>query len=82
MLWALCCGFLPTPVFEAEDNSGNMGNKKNYKNIANECIDMQNKYKYQAWKKVVEEDKLTPQDAQKKYVALVEKLKGIYGFEG
>ena len=40
----------------------------------------QGKYKYNAWKKVVE-DKTSPEDAQKKYVTLVTKLKGTYGFE-
>ena len=41
---------------------------------------IQGKYKYNAWKKVVEEDKTKPEDCQKKYVTLVEKLKGQYGF--
>lgn len=40
----------------------------------------QEKYKFNAWKKLVD-DKVTPEDAQKQYVELVEKLKGIYGFE-
>ena len=41
---------------------------------------IQEKYKFNAWQKVVD-DKVTPEDAQKKYVELVEKLKGVYGFE-
>ncbi|KAM0793809.1 acyl-CoA-binding protein [Usnea florida] len=40
----------------------------------------QEKYKYNAWKKVAEEDKVTPSAAQSHYVSLVEKLKGVYGF--
>ncbi|CAD6584497.1 MAG: hypothetical protein ASARMPREDX12_001674 [Alectoria sarmentosa] len=42
----------------------------------------QEKYKYNAWKKVAEEDKVTPSAAQQHYVQLVEKLKGTYGFSG
>ena len=42
---------------------------------------IQEKYKYNAWKKVAVEDKVTPSAAQQHYVQLVEKLKGIYGFE-
>jgi len=38
------------------------------------------KYKYNAWKKVVDEG-VTPEEAQKQYVQLVEKLKEKYGFE-
>ena len=41
----------------------------------------QGKYKYNAWKKCVQEENTSPQDAQKKYVDLIAKLKGIYGFE-
>lgn len=40
----------------------------------------QEKYKYNAWKKVAVEDKVTPSAAQQHYVQLVEKLKGAYGF--
>jgi hypothetical protein len=43
-------------------------------------LDKQGKAKFNAWKKVAD-DKTTPEDAQKKYVELVEKLKGVYGFE-
>jgi len=42
----------------------------------------QGKYKYQAWEKVAVTEGTSPADAQKKYVALVEKLKGVHGFEG
>ncbi|KAF6240858.1 hypothetical protein HO173_000650 [Letharia columbiana] len=41
----------------------------------------QEKYKYNAWKKVAVEDKVTPSAAQQHYVQLVEKLKGSYGFD-
>ena len=43
---------------------------------------MQGKAKYNAWKNLVEEEKLSPQAAQKKYVDKVEHLKGVHGFEG
>ena len=43
------------------------------------CV-AQEKYKYNAWKKVAVEDKVTPSAAQQHYVQLVEKLKGTYGF--
>ncbi|KAJ4270234.1 acyl-CoA-binding protein (ACBP)/diazepam binding inhibitor (DBI)/endozepine (EP) [Fusarium torreyae] len=39
------------------------------------------KAKYNAWKKAVEEDQLTPETAQAKYVELVEKLKEQYGYD-
>ncbi|RGP60183.1 diazepam-binding inhibitor gaba receptor acyl- -binding [Fusarium longipes] len=39
------------------------------------------KAKYNAWKKVAEEDKLTPDAAQTKYVELVESLKEKYGYD-
>ncbi|KAF6224739.1 hypothetical protein HO133_009932 [Letharia lupina] len=41
----------------------------------------QEKYKYNAWKKVAVEDKVTPSAAQQHYVQLVEKLKASYGFD-
>jgi diazepam-binding inhibitor (GABA receptor modulating acyl-CoA-binding protein) len=44
-------------------------------------FDLKGKAKYSAWKKVVEEDKLTPEAAQEKYVTLVETLKAKYGFD-
>lgn len=43
------------------------------------CV-AQEKYKYNAWKKVAVEDKVTPSAAQQHYVQLVEKLKGTYGY--
>ncbi|CAF9936884.1 hypothetical protein IMSHALPRED_010940 [Imshaugia aleurites] len=43
-------------------------------------FNFQEKYKYNAWKKVAVEDKVTPSTAQQHYVQLVEKLKGTYGF--
>ncbi|MCJ1370571.1 hypothetical protein MMC20_001784 [Loxospora ochrophaea] len=43
-------------------------------------FDLKGKYKYQAWQKLNEEG-VTPQESQTKYVALVEQLKGIYGFD-
>ncbi|CAG7564209.1 unnamed protein product [Fusarium equiseti] len=39
------------------------------------------KAKYNAWKKVVEQDQLTPETAQAKYVEAVEKLKEKYGYD-
>lgn len=45
------------------------------------AFNFQAKYKFNAWKKVVDEG-LSPKEAQAKYVSLVEKLKGVYGFEG
>lgn len=42
-------------------------------------FDLTGKAKYSAWEKQAGE-KLSPEDAQKKYVALVESLKGKYGF--
>ncbi|MCJ1457562.1 hypothetical protein MMC28_007930 [Mycoblastus sanguinarius] len=45
------------------------------------AFDFQGKYKYNAWKKVIEEDETSGPDAQKKYVTLVNSLKGKYGFE-
>ena len=41
----------------------------------------QEKAKRAAWQKLVDE-KVSPQDAQKKYVALVESLKKKYGYTG
>jgi len=41
----------------------------------------QEKAKRAAWQKLVDE-KVSPQDAQKKYVALVESLKKKHGFTG
>ncbi len=48
--------------------------------LANIGCCAQEKYKYNAWKKVAVEDKVTPSAAQQHYVQLVEKLKGVYGF--
>ncbi|KAL8826153.1 MAG: hypothetical protein Q9191_003977 [Dirinaria sp. TL-2023a] len=42
------------------------------------AFDFKGKYKYNAWKKLVDA-KTTPEDAQTKYVELVDKLKGTYG---
>ena len=41
---------------------------------------LQGKYKYNAWKKLVEEG-VTAEQAKERYVALVEELKGKYGYE-
>ena len=41
---------------------------------------MQGKYKYNAWKKAVDEG-TKPEAAQKQYVEMIEKLKGQYGFK-
>ena len=40
----------------------------------------QGKYKYNAWKKSVDEG-TTPVDAQKQYVGLIHEFKGKYGFK-
>lgn len=42
---------------------------------------IQGKAKKNAWKKVHDEG-VSPEDAQKRYVELVEKLKEKHGFEG
>ncbi|KAH7206344.1 hypothetical protein IWW34DRAFT_846867 [Fusarium oxysporum f. sp. albedinis] len=39
------------------------------------------KAKYNAWKKAAEEEKLTPEAAQAKYVELVEELKEKCGYD-
>ncbi|KAF4989005.1 hypothetical protein FGRMN_9412 [Fusarium graminum] len=39
------------------------------------------KAKYNAWKKALEEDQLTPEGAKQKYVELVEKLKVDCGYD-
>ncbi|KAF0641991.1 hypothetical protein NXS19_013457 [Fusarium pseudograminearum] len=44
-------------------------------------LDLKGKAKYNAWKKVAEDDKLTPEAAQAKYVEHVEKLKKDYGYD-
>ncbi|KAL4927467.1 acyl-CoA-binding domain-containing protein [Aspergillus undulatus] len=43
------------------------------------AFDFKGKYKYNEWKKRVDEG-LTPEKAQEKYIALVEQLKEKYGF--
>ncbi|PGH27034.1 hypothetical protein AJ80_01219 [Polytolypa hystricis UAMH7299] len=43
-------------------------------------FDFKGKYKYNAWKKVVD-DEVSPEDAQKHYVELIEKLKAKYGYD-
>ncbi|KAI1386695.1 acyl-CoA-binding protein [Hypoxylon trugodes] len=43
-------------------------------------FDLKNKYKYQAWQKLVDEG-VTPEDAQERYVKKVEELKKTYGFD-
>ncbi|KAF5664074.1 diazepam-binding inhibitor (GABA receptor acyl binding) [Fusarium heterosporum] len=41
----------------------------------------QAKAKYNAWKKALEEDQLTPEGAKQKYIELVEKLKVDCGYD-
>ena len=41
----------------------------------------QGKAKYAAWKSAVEEDKLTAEQAQEKYIQHVEEYKAKYGFD-
>lgn len=43
-------------------------------------FDLKGKAKKNAWKKIVDEG-VTPEEAQTKYVALIEKLKEEYGFD-
>ncbi|XXG98214.1 endocytosis defective- protein [Hypoxylon texense] len=43
-------------------------------------FDLKGKYKYQAWKDLVEEG-VTPEAAQERYVKKVEELKNKYGFD-
>ncbi|KAF3061953.1 putative acyl-CoA-binding protein [Daldinia childiae] len=43
-------------------------------------FDLKNKYKYQAWQKLVDEG-ISPADAQDRYVKLVETLKEKYGYD-
>lgn len=42
---------------------------------------VQGKAKKNSWQKLVDEG-VTTEEAQKRYIDLVEKLKGIYGFDG
>ncbi|CCT64035.1 probable acyl-coenzyme A-binding protein (diazepam binding inhibitor) [Fusarium fujikuroi] len=44
-------------------------------------FDLKGKAKYNAWKKAAEEEKLTPDAAQVKYVELVEELKEKCGYD-
>ncbi|KAK5005458.1 acyl-CoA-binding protein [Cryomyces antarcticus] len=44
-------------------------------------FELKEKAKRKAWQKVVD-DKVSPQDAQKKYIALVNSLKEKHGFSG
>ncbi|KAL9104564.1 MAG: hypothetical protein Q9163_000486 [Psora crenata] len=44
--------------------------------------DIRGNFKMNAWKEAAEGGKLSPQDAQKKYVEKVEHMKGVYGYEG
>lgn len=43
-------------------------------------FDFKGKAKKAAWQKIVDEG-VTPEQAQEQYVALIEKLKGEYGFD-
>lgn len=43
--------------------------------------DHQGKYKYKAWEKVAVEEGVTPADAEKKYIALVEAMKQKHGYD-
>ena len=44
-------------------------------------LDVQGKAKKNAWQKLVDEG-VSAEDAQQRYIDLVEKLKGDYGFDG
>jgi diazepam-binding inhibitor (GABA receptor modulating acyl-CoA-binding protein) len=43
-------------------------------------FDLKNKAKKKAWQKIVDEG-VTPEQAQEKYIALIEELKTSYGFD-
>lgn len=43
-------------------------------------LGLQGKYKYAEWKKIVDEG-VTPEEAQRRYVELIEKLKAKYGYD-
>ncbi|KAG9994830.1 hypothetical protein KCU78_g18240, partial [Aureobasidium melanogenum] len=49
--------------------------------VAYTSLPQQGKAKRNAWQKLVDEG-VTPEDAQKKYVALVESLKKKHGYSG
>ncbi|CAF3456150.1 unnamed protein product [Fusarium graminearum] len=51
-----------------------------YSNLGSSAL-YKGKAKYNAWKKVAEDDKLTPEAAQAKYVEHVEKLKKSCGYD-
>ncbi|KAK4220828.1 acyl-CoA-binding protein [Podospora fimiseda] len=44
-------------------------------------FDLKGKAKYNAWKRLVEDEGLTAEEAQTKYVAKVEELKNTYGYD-
>ncbi|KAK3939809.1 acyl CoA binding protein-domain-containing protein [Diplogelasinospora grovesii] len=44
-------------------------------------FDLKGKAKYNAWKKVVQEDALSAEQAQEKYVAKIKEMKGKYGYD-
>ncbi|KAF5027796.1 hypothetical protein F66182_95 [Fusarium sp. NRRL 66182] len=58
-----------------------VGTGEDFSKAVKPGIFQQGKAKYNAWSKAVEEDQLTPDAAQEKYVALVEKLKEAYGYD-
>lgn len=44
------------------------------------CVDQQGKAKKSAWQKIVDEG-ITAEEAQEKYVILVERMKETYGYD-
>ncbi|EAS29189.1 uncharacterized protein CIMG_07935 [Coccidioides immitis RS] len=66
MLYALFKQGMQDPPFETAPVPG--------------TFDFKGKYKYNKWKSIVEEG-VTPEEAQKRYVELIEKLKAKYGYD-
>ncbi|WEW59748.1 acyl-CoA-binding protein (ACBP)/diazepam binding inhibitor (DBI)/endozepine (EP) [Emydomyces testavorans] len=66
MLYALFKQGMQDPPFETAPEPG--------------TFDFKGKYKYNQWKKLVDEG-VTAEEAQQRYVALIEKLKAKYGYD-
>ncbi|KAI1908811.1 acyl-CoA-binding protein (ACBP)/diazepam binding inhibitor (DBI)/endozepine (EP) [Ophidiomyces ophidiicola] len=66
MLYALFKQGMQDPSFENAPTPG--------------TFDFKGKYKYNEWKKLVDAG-VTPEDAQQRYVDLIERLKAKYGYD-
>ncbi|KAI0099017.1 hypothetical protein GGR51DRAFT_536514 [Nemania sp. FL0031] len=55
--------------------------EKKKRSIWNKMEEKKAEYKLTAWAKVLEDDGLTPEQAQEKYIAFVAELKEKYGFD-